>query len=821
METLGQDLRYAFRLLVASRGLTAVAVLSLAVGIGANTTIFTFVDALLLKPPAVADPAGLREVWQHNATRGRGIGSHMQLSYPDYEFYRDHNRVFSEMGGFTGETADVIWNRGGEGETLRGSLVSANFFSVLGVRPALGRAFLAQDDQPATAAPVVVLSHAAWEQRLGADAGILGQTVTLNGRAFTVVGVAPAGFSGLLAGFAPDFWTPLAMRAAINPGLNVAERHMHWILGVGRIRPGVTSAQVNADLGVLGQQLATEFPGADRHLLPAALPVELVPSPFRGVAGGISGVLMAVVGLVLLIACANVANLLLAKAASRRREIAVRSALGASRRRLIRQMLTESAVIAIVAGALGLLLSLWATPLLLSLKPASVPILLDVSTDVRVLAFTLAASMLTGLAFGIVPALQQSRFGEAADLKDGGHGAGASRSRLRHTLVIAQVTACVILLAGASLCIRSLSNASSIDPGFDTRHAVSASLNLEPFGYDAARGQALYAGLLDRVRAVPGVRAAAYADHLPLGQMTRMEGVEPDGYDAPAGPNGPVAPAIDVALVSPGYFEAIGTPIVAGRGFTNGDTAGAPPVIVINERMAERFWPHQDAVGRFVALSGPNRTRVRAEVVGIARTGRYSSLGENPKPYFYRSLLQSYQPGLGLIVRTEGDAPILDAVRHELRALDPRLALTGAETLEQHMQLPLFPARAAGLLLGLFGVLALSLAIVGLYGVMSFAVSQRIREIGVRMALGARPRDVLRLVVWQGFRLTLIGLGLGLALAAAGTRVLSNVLYGIAPTDPLSFGAVILVLTLAALLASYLPARWATRVDPIRALRTQ
>jgi putative ABC transport system permease protein len=821
METLGQDLRYAFRLLIASRGLTAVAVLSLAVGIGANTTIFTFVDALLLKPPAVADPAGLREIWQHNAARGSGIGSHMQLSYPDYEFYRDHNRVFSEMGAVTGETSDVIWNRGGEGETLRGSLVSGNFFSVLGLRPALGRAFLAQEDQPATAAPVIVLSHAAWKQRLGADPGILGQTLTLNGRAFTVVGVAPPGFSGLLAGFAPDFWTPLSMRAATNPGLDVTERHQHWILGIGRMRPGVTPAQVNADLGVLGQQLATDFPGADRNLLPAALPVELVPSPFRGVAGGISGVLMAVVGLVLLIACANVANLLLAKAASRRREIAVRSALGASRRRLVRQMLTESAVIAIVAGALGLLLSLWATPLLLSLKPASVPILLDVSTDVRVLTFTLAASMLTGLAFGLVPALQQSRFGEAADLKDGGHGAGAARSRLRNALVIAQVAACVFLLAGASLCMRSLSNASSIDPGFDTRHAVAASLNLEPFGYDAARGQAFYGSLLDRVRALPGVRAAAYADHLPLGQMTRMEGVAPDGYDAPAGPNGPVLPAIDVALVSPGYFDAIGTPIVAGRGFTNGDNAGAPPVIVINERMAERFWPHQDAVGRFVTLSGPNKTRVRAEVVGVAKTGRYSSLGEDPKPYFYRSLLQSYEPGVGLIVRTEGDAPILDAVRHEVRGLDSRLALTGAETLEQHMQLPLFPARAAGLLLGLFGFLALALAIVGLYGVMSFAVSQRFREIGVRMALGARPRDVLGLVVWHGLRLTLIGLVLGLALAAAGTRVLSNVLYGITPTDPLSYGAVIVVLALAALLASYVPARWATRVDPIRALRTQ
>ena len=816
METLGHDLRYAIRTFLSNPGLTIIAVLSLAVGIGANTTIFTFVDALLLKPPAVADPATLREVWQHNTTRGNGIGSHMQLSYPDFEFYRDHNRVFAEMGAFTGETVGAVWNRAGEGEAVSGTLVSANFFSVLGVRPALGRAFLPEED--ATAAPVVVLSHAMWQQRLGADPAVVGRTLTLNGRAFTVIGVAPAGFTGLMAGFTPEFWTPLAMHDALNPGLRLNERRQHWLLGVGRIRPGVAGAQADADLVVLGQQLARDFPDVDGHLLPHALPVDLVPSPFRGVAGGISGVLMAVVGLVLLIACANVANLVLAKAASHRREMAVRAALGATRRRLIRQMLTESALLAVAAGAAGLLLSLWATPLLLSMKPASLPIALDVSTDGRVLAFTLVASLAAGLAFGLLPALQQSRSSAAMALKDGTAGGGSVRSRLRSALVVGQVTACVVLLVGASLCVRSLANASSIDPGFDTHHALAASVNVEPFGYDEARGRAFYTQLLDRVRAIPGVRAAAYADHLPLGQISRMESVEPDGY-AGDGPGGR-APVVDVAVVSTAYFETMGTPILRGRGFSAADDEHAPTVIVINERMAERFWPRQNAVGRFVTLSGPNQSRVRAQVVGIARTGRYASLGEDPKPFFYRALLQSYQPGVQLVVRTAGDAPVLASLRDQVRALDPRLALMGAETLEQHMQLPLFPARAAGFLLGLFGGVALMLALVGLYAVMSYVVSQRTREIGIRMALGARPRDVRRLVVWQGLRLTSIGLGIGLAIALPGTRVLSNVLYGIRPTDPLSYAAVAVMLTLAAALASYVPARWATRVDPIRALRT-
>jgi putative ABC transport system permease protein len=821
METLWQDLRYAIRTLGKTRGLTAVAILSLALGIGANTTIFTFINGLLLRPPMVHDPERLLEVWQRNTTRGSGIGSDMQLSFPEYEHYRDHNSTFTEMGAFTGETPAMIWNRAGEGETLRAALVSANFFSILGVQPALGRGFLREEDRDATAAPVVVLSHAMWEQRLGSDPAIVGKTLTLNGGSYTVVGVAPAAFTGLIVGFSPDVWTPMSMQRAVSPGLNLSERRMHWLLAIGRLKPGVTRQQAAADLAVLGQQLARDFPETNKNLMPDVVPVELVPSPFRGVAGGISAVLMAIVGLVLLIACANVANLLLAKASSRRREVAVRMALGANRRRLVQQLLTESVLIAAISGVIGLLLSLWVAPLLLSLRPASLAFVVNVSPDIRVLAFTLLASIATGIVFGLAPALQQSKSNQVENLKDGSAHGGSSRSRLRNALVVAQVTACVVLLVGASLCLRSLLNARSIDPGFDIRNTVAGGLNVQTFGYDQSRGRAFYARLLERVRAIPGVRSASLADHLPLGQIMRMQGVEIDGYEGPRAPSGMRGLPLDMALVGPDYFDAMGISVLSGRSFKNTDDEKAPPVVVINQQMSERFWPHQNPVGQFVTLMGSEGSRTRAEIVGVVKTGKYASLGEDPKSFFYRPLLQEYEPGAQLIVRTAGDTPIIDALRHEVRALDPRMALVGVETLEQHMQLPLFPARAAGLLLGLFGLLALTLAIVGLYGVMSYSVSQRTREIGVRMALGAQRIDVVRLILGQGLRLTLTGMAIGVVCSVALTWVLRSVLYGISATDPVSFLAVAIVLTMVAAIASYVPARWATRVDPIRALRTE
>jgi predicted permease len=378
--------------------------------------------------------------------------------------------------------------------------------------------------------------------------------------------------------------------------------------------------------------------------------------------------------------------------------------------------------------------------------------------------------------------------------------------------VVTQVAACLVLLVGTGLCLRSLRNAGSIDPGFDRHHAVSASLDTEAFGYDEARGKAYYAALLERVRAVPGVRAASLADHLPLSQMMRMEGIEIDGASQIS---------IDNAVVAPGYFEAMATPLLRGRGFSDQDSDTSPPVVVINEAMAAHYWPGKDAVGQYVTLFGPHNSRRRAEIIGIARTGKYRSLGEDPRPFFYRSLLQGYEPRVQLVVRSQGDASMVRALVDVARNLDPNMPLVGVQTLDEHLQVPLFPARAAGLLLGMFGGLALTLAVVGLYGVIAYSVSQRRVEIGVRMALGARPWDIVRMVVWQGLRLTIAGMVIGLALALGLTRVLSSVLYGISASDPLTFGGVALALATVAALASYVPARWAARVEPIRALRAQ
>lgn len=820
METFFQDLRYSARMLLKNPGFTAISVMSLALGIGANTTIFSFVNGLMFRPPAIADSGRLLEVWQHNSTRGNGIGSHMQLSYPDYEYYRDHNHVFTGMGALTAEGSVVTWNRAGEGEALQSALVSANFFSLVGIKPALGRTFLPDEDQAASPVAVVVLSHSLWQQRLGSDPAIVGKTLSLNGRTFSVIGVAPAGFTSIIMGSAPDLWIPMAMHFATNPGLKLGERHQHWLIGIGRLKPGVSPAQARADLTILGRQLSQDYPDPDKDLSPAAFPIEFVPAPFRGVLGTLSGGLMAVVALVLLIACANAANLLLAKASSRRREMAVRAALGASRSRLVRQTLTESVVIASLAGLLGLCLAAWVAPILLCLKPQSIPLVLDISIDVRVLAFTALASILTGVVFGLAPALQSSKVDHVTNLKDGSYQGGSPKSRLRGFLVIAQVTACVILLVGAGLCLRSLWNARSIDPGFNPHCAVTAALNVETFSYSRARGKIFYSTLLDRVRALPGVRFASLADHLPLSPLLRMESLEVDGTEQSSSTERETS--MEDAIVAPGYFEAMGVPLLRGRGFSSHDTETAPAVVVINQALADRFWPNQDPLGKTVTLDGPEHTRVPARIVGIASTGKYQSLGEDRKPFFYKCMLQFYEPGVKLIVRTEGQpSAALEGLRAEVQKLDPRIALVGVETLDQHMQLPLFPARAAGLLLGAFGCLALALAVIGIYGVISYSVTQRVREIGIRMALGADPAHVLKLVVSQGLQLTGMGLAIGLVAAVAVTRVLSSLLYGISPRDGFTFAGVTVLLTLVAAVASYLPARRATKVDPISSLRAE
>jgi predicted permease len=811
LASIWQDVRYGLRMLRKNPGFTAVAVISLGLGIGANTTIFSFVNALLFRPPAVEAPDELLEVWNQN-TQGKGVGRYMPLTYPDYLYYRDHNHVFSGLLAFDGDPRIVSWSRSGQGERAQGALVSANFFSVLGVKPALGRTFLAEEDQPPGAHAVVVLSHAFWQQRLGSDPRVLGKTFNFNGTNFTVVGVAPAGFSGVLVGLQPDFWAPLAMTLAFTHDPNyLSNRQSFWLLGMGRLKSGVRPLHAQADLRVLSGQLQQSYPESNKVLEAVTFPATLVPAPFRGYVIAFTGLLMVVVSLVLLIACANAANLLLAQATARHREMAIRMALGAGRGRLIRQMLIESTLVAFFGGCVAFLLASWLAPVLLTLKPPSLPIKMDVPLDWRVLAFTLGVSLATGIVFGIAPALRGAKAGLAPALKDEMWIGSHRKSRLRDALVVAQIAVCSVLLIGAGLCVRSLLNARSIDPGFDTQHDMMAVLDPGSLGYSETKGRAFYTGLLDRVRALPGVASASLAGYLPLTTQETTQATEPEDHPAPPGQ----APGIDSTDVGPDYFWTMGMALVRGREFSAQDRPGAPGVAIINEALAKRFWPGQDPIGRRVIVGDAH-----LEIVGVVRTGKYRTLSEGPLPFLYRPILQNYRPRCTLVVRAIDDPHgLLPAVRHETQAIDPNVVPIDLETMKEYMALPLFPAHTTGLLLSAFGVLALVLAVGGLYGVMCYAVSQRTHEIGVRVALGAERSDVLKLVVGEGMLLTLAGIGVGLAGAFAATRALASLLYGISSTDPSTFVFVPFVLAGVAFAASYIPARRATRVDPMVALR--
>ncbi len=807
MSTLFQDLRYGLRMLAKNPGFTAVAVLSLAVGIGANTTIFSFVNALLFRQPAVEAPGRLLEVWQRN-TKGSGVGEYMPLSYPGYVYDRDHNQVFSSLLAFDGEMRPVSWSRSAEGGLVQSQLVSGNFFSALGVKLVLGRTFLPEEDRVPPPHLVIVLSRAFWQQHLGSDPAILGKTLTLNGADFTVVGVAPAGFTGIIVGNEPDLWAPLSATHEFTHDPNyLAGWNTFWLFGVGRLNPGVTPSQAQADLSVLSHRLQQDHPESNKEIEAATFPVNLVPGPFRGYVAAFTGLLMAVVGLVLLIACANAANLLLAKAMARRREIATRLALGASRGRLIRQTLTESLLLSSMGGAAGLVFALWAVPPLLALKPSSLPIRIDVPIDWRVLAFTFLLALATGIVFGLAPALRSSKLELVQALKDEASVAGFRRSRLRSALVIAQVSVCLVLLIGAGLCVRSLLNARSIDPGFDTRHAVIAQLDPGSLGYSESKGKAFYRELLERVGALPGVSSASLTGYLPLGTASQTQAIVIGGREI----------GMSITSVGPAFCRTMGIPLLRGRDFTADDAMALPRPAIVNEEMARRSWPGQDPIGNRMGLVH-DKSHNDLVVVGVVKTGKYRTLSEEPQPFMYLPL--DYRPRATLVVRTEGDpSALLASVRREVQALDPNVVPIDLETMKQYMALPLFPAHTTGLLLGAFGVLALVLAVTGLYGVISYGVGQRTREIGVRMALGANQSDVLKLVLRQGMLLTVVGVSLGVIASLAVTRVLSSLLYGIRPTDGATYISVSLILTGVALTACYLPARRASKVDPMVALR--
>ena len=811
IENLLADVGYGLRMLRRSPGSTAAVVMALALGIGMNTTVFSFVNALLLRPPRrVEAPNKLVELWLHNRVAS-GIQGYLPLTYPDYVYYRDHNQSFTGMLAFDGDPLSVIWNRFGEGQVVQGQLVSGNFFSLLGVNALLGRTFLPEDDQTGNR---VVLGHSFWQQRLGSDPQVVGKSLLLNGTNFNVIGVAPSGFAGLLVAIEPDFWAPATMVERITRDSGrLTSRQAHWLLAVGRLKPGVDATRARAEMNRLSSVIEQDHPDTNKNLGATLFPAALVPGPYRGYVSAFTGLLMAVFALVLLIACVNAASLLLARATGRAREMAIRSALGAGRGRLIRQMLVESTLLSGLAGSAGLVLAYWTAPLLLALKPASLPITLSIPLDWRVLAFTASVSLFTGVAFGLTPALHSAKTQVAPILKDEAQSASYRKSRLRSFLMIGEIATCVVLLVGATLCVRSLVNASSIDPGFDTQQVAVATLDPGSLGYSEAQVRGFYEQLSQHIGVLPGVFSTSFVNHLPLGSA-REQSSAIEGNRSAAGQNGV---PVDVLRVAPGYFETMGIPLLRGRDFipeesksSNQASIGAA---IINDAMAQKLWPNQDPVSRRIRLGEDTGL----EIIGVVKTGKYRTLGEEPIPLVYLPRLPSRRT---LVVHTSGDpTALLDTIRREIQTVDPNIAATDLETMQQYMTLPLFPARTTGLLLGASGILALLLTCIGLFGVISYIVSQRTHEIGVRMALGARRADVLKLVFGHGFAVTSIGLAVGLAAAFGLTRFLSSLLYGIRPNDPVTLLGVSLGLVLVALLACYLPARRAMRVDPMVALR--
>jgi macrolide transport system ATP-binding/permease protein len=807
MDTLKQDLRYAIRMLLKSPGLTLVAIVSLALGIGANTTIFSWVKSILLQPlPGVTDTNRLFVMEERSLS-----GSFTSTSYPDLSDYERSMRYMADLAAYTmtpvglsaGDRTDRVW----------GELVSGNYFEVMGMKPVLGRTFRPEEGRVPGAYPVVVLSYGLWVQRFNADPGILGTTINLNSHPFTVIGVAPKNFFGSFVGLSMDLWIPIMMQKEISSGSSMLDqRGSHWLLVFVRPKPGVSAAQAHASLASTIHELAAQYPATNNGRTATLLPIWKshfgAPQIFRPVLT----VLMVVVGVVLLIACANVANLILARSLGRRKEIAIRLSVGANRIRLVRQLLTESTLLALLGGVAGLGLAHWGAALLSAFSPpANLPIHLTIETDGRVLAFTFLVSVLTGLVFGLVPALHSSNPHLVTALKDETvrmHG----RSRMRTSLVTLQVALSLVLLIAAALFLQSLKNAQTIDPGFDPNNVLVASYDLLANGYSSEQGKAFQKQLLDRVQGIPGVQSVSLIRRLPLGFTGgSSSSVTIDGYV----PKANEEVVISMNWMGPDYFHTMRTPILKGRDFTLQDEASTQRYVIINQAMADRYWRGRDPVGQKMQVGS-----AACEVIGVVKTGKYESLGEDPVPYMFFPLLQFYHPDATLVVRVEGDpAAYQSAVRAVVHALDSRLPLFDINRLSDYMGTPVFAPRMAASILGLFGILALILATVGLYSVMAYSVMQRSHEIGIRMALGAQRKDVLSLVVKQGLFITGTGIALGLLGAFGVTRFARSLLFGISPADPLTYIGLSLLLFLVAILACLIPARRATQIDPLVALR--
>jgi len=824
MATLLQDLRYGARLLFKTPGFTLVAALSLALGIGANTTIFTLINAVLLNPLPVEDPSQLVSVWttdERNQNGGFGSGF-MQTSPMNYKDLRDKNEVFSGVAAHSGLPLNITGGTG-DPQQVFGEIVTGNYFGVLGAKPSIGRGFLPDEDQTPGARLVCVLGYGEWQKRFGGEPSIVGRTISLNGQPFTVVGVMPKGFKGTNAIGAPAVWVPYMTYRQTTTGFFLElirpDQRRGLVFNVtGRLKPGVSVRQADANLKTIARQLEQEYQNDNKGRSVTLVPLAqaTINPGFRGNIVVAGGLLMTIVALVLLIACANVANLLLARAAARQREIAVRLSLGATRAQLIRQLLTEGTLLALLGGAAGLMLAYWAQDVLWSFRPPFLqPDAIDIHPDARVLLFTLVIALATGVLFGLAPAVQASRPDLVVELKEKTSAPTGARSpwSLRNMLVAAQIALSLIALIGAGLFLRSLQNAQRINPGFDVDRLATLSFDLGAQGYTEERGRQFQQRVLERAGSIPGVQSATLASTVPLFAGGFARTVFLEGQDASDRRAGRL---VQITVASSHYFETLGIALVRGRTISDSDQPNTPSAVVINETMAKRFWPDQDAIGKRFKFFGQENFQ---QVVGIAKDSKYNFIGEDPTPYIYQATTQVYQPQLSLFVRAPNPQAVIGTVRGEVQQLDRNLPLTGVFTLNDIFDQSLWAPRMGASLLAVFAGLSLVLAVIGIYGVMAYSVSQRTRELGIRMALGASRADVVRLVVLQGLRLTITGVIVGLAVSFAVTRLVATLLFSVSPTDLLTFIAVPALLALAALGASYLPARRATRIDPMIALR--
>ncbi len=820
MEVLWRDLRYAARIMRKSRLFVLFVVLTLGLGMGANTTVFTVINTLILNPLPVPDSSGLAAVGLMKAQSTAKSSEPLPLSYADLKDYQARNRVFRSLAGFT-SAQPVTWQAAGASEGMFSELVTGNYFSALGIKPAAGRFFLPEEDTNPGAHAVAVMNYGTWQSRFGGAPDIIGKTIRVNHVVFTVVGVAPPHFIGVNGIFGPDLWVPATMAEQLLPNAMqgvFSDRSKALFRGVGRLNPGVTGSQANDNMKAIAADLAREFPAIEQGHRVMVFPIRDLLLFSTGSSSGqilVAGVgLLIVVGIVLLIACSNVANLLLARSAARQQEMAVRLAMGASRHGLVRQLLTESVLLGCMSGLAGIVVSYAGLHLLFGALPSSANFVTP-KLDTTVFVFALVISLGTGFLFGTIPAFKASRTAVAETLKEEARTTGRSRKKvsLANVLLVGQVAFSFLLLAMAALFLRSIARAYDVNPGFQTSHLAVFFTSPAQAGYGKPQMKAFGKEIRQRVAGIPGVESVSWASNMPL-WANSVSGLQVEGYQ-PRSQADKISTIINT--VDTNYFETAGVPLVSGREFTNLDQENSLPVAIVNEKMAHDYWPRGDALGKRIQLPGEKQMR---QIVGVARNASYTNWGEPPQLCAYVPLEQNYGVAMALYVRTRDDPQqILLPVQRQMHSVAPQIVITSPRTGRQIIDGGLFGPRMGVVLLSVFGLLALGLANIGLYGILAYSVNQRRREIGLRMALGAGRGNVLRLILKQGLSLVVTGVLIGFAAALVVGRLVSRMLYGVSPGDPISVAGAAVMLLAVALLACYLPARWASRVDPLVALR--